>query len=549
MFALLSTSLSTVCLHTLDEIRRLHGHYDEEPPEHVRRHLTTVTTSTDTSGYASVSIDAYSITSDSGSVSWSSSNDADTAGVYDDDVATDDSADDDGFVQEYDSYGCLVETGFETIAYPLTVKHCYMWRYVATSATTGDCAFTLDGTADQTGYVYAQTDVTSLLDSDYDLECTASISDASTGFCECGGGFKIPVGECSNTNTTAYYGAAYDASTNPYFTCETVCLEYASAFGQMTIDLYNVHDERLEKTLELDSDSVGDFFTVIENEAGGEKEDEDARGICGPSRSPLTTLARFLSLAADFSVTLQDNVYLSMRLAYRRETPIYYGTEDWPMWLDWGTEVAGYYTSDGVSADGLTWSDESTNSRDATVTNGTISTSTISTHGPEDDSVVVSGTAGTTVSFGADLIPSPLYTYHEQANFVDCDAGCIDLSDTVSDSLGQNSSFEVWLDLGAADSRVDYSTYMTACQNYVVASTDCGEYFDAFYPSFSDINTDFEAAISDLIAGLLDDPPMPAFTDSGNDLTAYTFCSSLGQDCQCSGNVRFANSDDNAGEN
>ena len=55
----------------------------------------------------------------------------------------------------------------------------------------------------------------------------------------------------------------------------------------MTIDLYNVHDERLEKTLELDSDSVGDFFTVIENEAGGENEDEDARGIRGPSRSPL----------------------------------------------------------------------------------------------------------------------------------------------------------------------------------------------------------------------------------------------------------------------
>eukprot|EP00968_Pinguiococcus_pyrenoidosus_P022945 scaffold3478_cov149-Pinguiococcus_pyrenoidosus.AAC.1 len=54
-----------------------------------------------------------------------------------------------------------------------------------------------------------------------------------------------------------------------------------------------------------------------------------------------------------FDVEVADNVYYSLRLAYRRETPRFFGQDDYPAWLDWDEHVVGHYTAESLSDDGF----------------------------------------------------------------------------------------------------------------------------------------------------------------------------------------------------
>jgi hypothetical protein len=107
-----------VCLHTFEEIGHLHGHNSRFLAEG-----DSATTSA--AAYAIISKDAYSISSNTGSVSWT---------LPGGDVisrAPIDFGDDLGEAVEYDEWGCIVEEGFVTLAYPLTTKHCFKWISVS----------------------------------------------------------------------------------------------------------------------------------------------------------------------------------------------------------------------------------------------------------------------------------------------------------------------------------------------------------------------------------------------------------------------------------
>ena len=391
-------AVTGACLHTRREIMHLHGHLDFEVDGSGR--FLQDSSSGSGVAYAEVKKDAFGINEDSGYLSWTSEAQADVVSSAEE---TDEDVESEATI-EYDSWGCIMEEGFETRAYPLTVKHCYAWRY------TKHCDYTLDDSTTDPGLALAIASTASSTDF-YDLSsdaaCTDLISKDSSGYCECGSGLKIRVGVCGGDTTD--------------FTCADKCLERARSTGEMTIDLYSAHDERLVKPFDLDEILTKELFDVDERVEG------------------------------DYTASVQDSVYYSMRLAYRRETSRYFGVEGWPEWLDWDRNVAAHYTPENVADDGETWADASGKGRTATTAGGTLTTRTLFDGGPELDTTVVSGSTATTLDFPSDLFPPTVYVYEEGANFAECGEDCIDLTSTVASALDQISDFTEWYAASGAD--------------------------------------------------------------------------------------------------
>ncbi len=184
-----------VCLHTLEEVKHLHGHNEIDSSDvgggrKGGRMLASAATSPGVA-YASISMDAFAINSNSGFVSWSK---ASTGGSAAPPPALLPIKSDEETI-EYDKFGCIVEEGFDTQAYPLTTKHCSGFRQ------TYDCSFSL-GDEGYLGYsskgLYAQTvdnpigtTINEFIVVGGLADCKFLISAASTGFCECGSGLKV----------------------------------------------------------------------------------------------------------------------------------------------------------------------------------------------------------------------------------------------------------------------------------------------------------------------------------------------------------------------
>jgi len=168
-----------VCLHTLKEILHLHGH--ENVDAHKGRVLESSSSSSG-AAYGKIKKDAYSINNDDGFVSWDQTDGGNTVTGG---VGTDST--DEVIELEYDQHGCVVEEGFLTESYPLTVKHCYKWRH------TSNCEFTISD--DLYGLTILSTQA-SFMDVALDSACDVAKPPTSTGFCECGGGLKLVAGEC-----------------------------------------------------------------------------------------------------------------------------------------------------------------------------------------------------------------------------------------------------------------------------------------------------------------------------------------------------------------
>eukprot|EP00941_MAST-03F_sp_MAST-3F-sp1_P002421 g2421.t1 len=241
--------------------------------------------------------------------------------------------------QKYDEFGCLVEDGFTTVAYPLTKKHCFRWR------ETSNCDYELqqtDGTFSRTktGYVLRQTGATSFTegpnqkdlfrgfvnsDGDYipyrDENCDFTPVSSKSGYCECGSGYKIRTGQCAVADVDVAPEVS-SAAQSPK-TCKTLCLLQAKFLLQkckesasdpeactMTVDMWSSVDDRLTVPMTMDKTLTNDFFeldTVIN--------DQDN----------LTDVR--------YTGTVRSNVYYSTRLAYRRQTSYLFGQEDMPDWM------------------------------------------------------------------------------------------------------------------------------------------------------------------------------------------------------------------------
>ena len=477
------------CLHTLQELHHLHSASAAR-----RRGLATTGADGTAYSYATVIMDSYAIGSSTGSVSFAVAGDA-SDGTS---AASPGEAEEEPTAElEYDSFGCLVEAGFKTVAFPLTVKHCYKWRY------TASCEYDLDGSANQPGYSFTQRgNEADFLDEDFDMDCSASIAPQgettySYGYCECGGGLKIRAGLCNEEE---------DYGPEGFYTCASVCHEYAAQNSMTAYDLYGDHGERAVFDLSLTDALTSTFFDVDETITGG------------------------------YNAFVQDKVYLSMRLAYRRETPAYFGSEDWPAWLDWDAHVAGHYTPDGVAIDGEEWLDSSGKERHARISGESLTPMTLETHGPEEDTLVVAGSTRASVDFGVELLPPALYKLHANSNFAQCStaSGCHDLTELVRDALDVEVDFERWIAEGAPMEHATSDELWTAeCQRQVIGHAQCGEFFDVFAADFPRLNRAWESALGAIYAGIYNDPP---FLAEGN---AYAKCADLGEECTCGGVVRF----------
>ena len=471
------------CLHTLNEVLHLHGHFEDDAGRFdVRRGLAAVSDSAAGVSYAQIKMDAYQITSNTGFVSW-----ADAGGS--DFIAAEDG---DEYVEEeltYDEHGCIVEEGFETRSYPLTVKHCYRWRH------TKHCDFRLDGSDSDPGYVLENYGETyEFNENDRDAQCRDEVKADSPGYCECGSGMKIRAGACA--------GASED------FTCLDVCLEKAREEDQMVIDFYEAHDERLEHLLNLDEIHTRDYFNIDEQ------------------------------LDGSFRGEVQDNVYFSMRLGYRRETPRFFGKEDWPGWLDYHANVKAHFTPESLSQDGSVWSDASRNGFDATVSGAALRRTTLSENGPEEDTVVVSGTTGSEVHFDDGMIAQSMFRLLERANYRECGQDCIDLSNEIAVYLNQTNDFTAWVEGAPRSDRVSENVFLGACQHAVIEHADCGKNFDAFYPDFEGLADELLAALDVVWEGMAANPPKVRERDGG--VPAWEYCAGNGGECACDGVVRFA---------
>ena len=491
-----------VCLHTLTEVMHIHGHLDE-PDENGKRMLAS--TSSPGVAYAKISMDAFSINSNDGFVSWTDNK----AGGGLRAPATPVVLEEDNI--EYDRFGCLIEEGFETQAYPLTVKHCYGFRQ------TKNCEFTLgdsgfQGYESENLYPYIEktpyyeevnplgTKTKEFITKDGFAECDEVIVGKTTGFCECGSGFKVKVGRCEDP-AKPYSGANANS-------CEKVCQEHARATGQQTIDLYQALDQRLVHSVSLDSDMANTFFDNQKNDLN------------------------------EYSANIKDSVYVATRFAYRQETPAHFGEESWPEWFNFHKHVRGHYTTGSLSADGKEWSDISGKNRHAKVTSGKLSKYTLQhPSGDMFDKDVVMGTTGTTVEFDSELFPPTFFPYETAANFKSCPA-CEDYSSEISYELGQHEDFTSFFDAGDTEGEPEWAPreeFLHRCQAKVAADESCGKYFDAHYPDFTDLARQFNEALDILFEGMLVSPP-----DGAGSFKEWEKCSDLGGSCECDGVVRFA---------
>lgn len=121
---------------------------------------------------------------------------------------------------------------------------------------------------------------------------------------------------------------------------------------------------------------------------------------------------------------MKDNVYISTRLVYRRETPGTFGEVDWPAWLDFHHNVRAHFTAASLSEDGRTWSDESAHGNHATVsaTGDPLTSKTYGHGGGENfDIKTVTGSTSTSVTFDSKTFPPAAFAYHEDAAFLTCE--------------------------------------------------------------------------------------------------------------------------------
>eukprot|EP00941_MAST-03F_sp_MAST-3F-sp1_P001158 g1158.t1 len=485
------SSWTGVCLLTsMDEVTHMHG-----------RSL-----SSSSSSYATLTFDAYGIESATGYVDFEATTSSDTSSTTSTTTEVDDTS---GL--EYDEFGCLVESGYVTVAYPLTVKHCF--RFVETKT----CGFSLDGsnintasTTHQAGYSLAITEA-DYSDKSHDIEggsgffvstdthCSNDVSNV-IGFCECGSGLKIAAGECASLSLS---------------TCESICWDYAAENGLMAIDLHEHFDTRVEKKFDMDSLLTSDFF----------EKDEVVEG----------------SSSDGYYVGVQDNVYYSMRLAYRRETPSSFGLEDWPSSVDYASDVYAHHTTVDQFDDSTTtltskWEDISGNERHATIT-GTLDVETLrNAYGPEKAVKVLKGDTSDSIQFHDDLIPPATAALVEGGQFSDslCSSGssCIDLSDDVATTT---STFAEWYKNGIAangtfETRIAQHSYIRTCQDKVISTSECGQHFDVFYPDWELVRDNLDTQLKDV----------------GDGLGGWLDCASEGGTCQCygTGNVRIGSTDD-----
>ena len=383
-----------VCLHTLSEVMHLHGHSEESGSSSDHRMLASA--SSPGVAYANVAMDSFAINNNDGFVSWidSKAGGGPKAPANMDTLLEEDKI-------EYDQHGCIIEEGFETQAYPFTLKHCYGFRQ------TKDCTFIL-GESGYQGYESALlypfnseenptgTEVPEfIVPGGLVTDCTTIIGDKTSGFCECGSGFKVKVGKCEDPAKP--YSVTAGANT-----CAKVCFEHARDAEQLTVDLYHAQDQRLVHIMSLDTNMASVFFDIQKSELG------------------------------EYSANIMDSVYVTTRLAYRRETPVGFGEESWPSWLDWHHHVRGHYTPESVSADGLEWSDVSGKNRHAQVTSGTLEKYALNhPSGDRFNKVVLTGTTDTTIEFDSTLFPPTYYPYEKNANFISCPL-CEDFSSEIS---------------------------------------------------------------------------------------------------------------------
>ena len=491
------------CLHTFEEILHLHGHF--EVGGDASRRLNSEVQRQGGVAFAQVTRDAYDVNAQTGFVTWSSvatGSDVASSASSRSSASTVGSGGGSGegasdFEFEYDNLGCLVEEGFETVAFPLTVKHCYKWRHAA------HCDFSLDSSSTEPGYDLVVTgDALDFADEDKDAECDDYILSTANGYCECGSGWKVRGGACGpDLNQTS-------------FRCADLCLSTARAHNRTTVDLYSAGAlrDRLAEEFRLGLPETDDFFNI----------DEQVDG--------------------EFSAVVEDNVYVSMRLAYRRETPRGFGTEEWPRWLDFGAHVAAHYAAESVEAGGGRLLDLSGKGRHATVSGSPIARVEVGSHDSGLRPEVIEGGTDQWIDFPDALFPPSVFVYHEHTNFAACGDECKDLSQVAASKLRQQHSFLSWYNDGAPGGRASYDTFLKTCQRAVVQDLECGKFFDVFYPDFGALKDDFDEALEEVLRGIRADPP----SGVTGEFVEYEPCAELGQDCTCDGILRFADASANA---
>ncbi|GMI16663.1 hypothetical protein TrLO_g10830 [Triparma laevis f. longispina] len=335
------------------------------------------------------------------------------------------------------------------------------------------------------------------------------LSKDSNGYCECGAGRKIATGNCDPN-------ASYDS-----FTCANLCRDLARSEGAMTLDLYDAVDERLVLPLSMTDTLTKDFFDV----------DKTAGGA--------------------YTGIVKGNVYISTRLAYRRETPGTFGEVDWPAWLDFHHNVRAHFTAASLSEDGRTWSDESAHGHHATVsaTGDPLTSKTYGHGGGENfDIKTVTGSTSTSVTFDSKTFPPAAFAYHEDAAFSTCEDAfkCKTFETPIATALETSHDFHSFFVANRDSQNYTLSTmtdWNHECQNSVVeASSGCGAFYESSFPDFESLKLDLDAALGDVLDGIADFPP----AGRPNTFDEYELCSALNGNCDCDGVMRFANATKNS---
>eukprot|EP00941_MAST-03F_sp_MAST-3F-sp1_P006081 g6081.t1 len=506
------SKVTGACLHkTVNELVSLTAFEDFETSG--KRRLSDAASS---ASYATLSFDSYFIESATGYVDWETQ---DPSSAESDDGGSATEVDDDQSTATYDEWGCLLDDDYTTVAYPLTRKHCF--RFVKTAS----CDYTLDGTSAANGVTGFELVVT---DGDYDSyssdieggsafflndefeACDTNIDASLSGFCECGSGFKIPSGQCGSVGT-----------------CTDICLNWAVSNDMTAVDLHAFYDTRYESKFNIDSLLTSDFFT----------QDEVVEG----------------SSTDGYYVGVQNNVYFSMRLAYRRETPWLLGKSDWPSSVDYDSMVFAHHEHSTFESGDSVWKDSSGKGHHASIT-GTMNVDDLGTSGTatEDQVRVLQGDENTVVHFHPDCIPSVLGTLVSGGEIVFDGTNVVevDLSATVAEQLNgegngaisssssHEQTFGDWYSEGLLTNDGSFATrfashsYTRACQDAVINESSCDRHFDAFYADYDDVKTDLDVGLADIGAGL----------------GGWFKCADHGEACSCMGNgsVRFGDPDTNS---
>lgn len=190
----------------------------------------------------------------------------------------------------------------------------------------------------------------------------------------------------------------------------------------------------------------------------------------------------------------------------------------YPEWLDFHHHVRAHYTAESLSADGLTWADESRHQHDATIaTSDHPLTKQTMTHGAGSNFEfdIVKGTSDTVVKFPPTTFPAATFTYYENAAISLCttdSSACDDFSHIIATEFNQHRTFSDYMLAGGSsnpsnEDRAASDHFLQACQSTVVADPDCGKYYDVFYPDFAALDTSFETALDDLFAGIAEHHP------------------------------------------